>query len=667
MSLRFALLWVVALIALFVIGAPTAVAGDDSGLAEPAADTTSAPPTPIVEPAPQAAPVPEVDQSGDTSPGSGVTEGSAAGEGTTPPQQTSERPADPSQAVDPNADVGVGDGVGPSPQPGQGTAGDPQTGSGATAEQAPANAAGAEQALENEAVSEASNEAEVEQHAQQEQSGGSGGGGLVSGGDAQVQQAEQNAEITQEADSQAVGEQQATDSAQPLPPPATDPAQPLPPPTTDVAQVDWSAIHVQLPLAGGIEGIVALAQNGSLVLQAIWQVQHGCSSHCTRTSQSQSATQHGTTTQDATAIADGDSRNEGGESSGGASAPSTAEARNRSVTVQFVWQTQIGCVAFCFETSLMQTAIQWAQTNQSATAEGGTGALAENLSETVQLVWQLQQGCQQECHGTSQVQVINQGQETTQSAAADVVMPVLGADGAVVLPAWLVGLARNLGVTIQTIYQLQEAVCAEHCVGDSQLQDALQRAEVSQEAAAYAGEPPVPVDEPPVEVPAEPEPPPAHPPVEQPGPATEPATRPNRHVALAAISDPSSPAARRLRSQLTELASKGGESRLRSLVLVLPAKGPAPLAKRPAITEETLTAPLTALASDSGSRRPPKSPAGNGSDTSWPTTLSAAPDGTTNGGGSGGWLWIVLLAASLALLPKLRQLRRISSPGRGSE
>src|SRR5919108_208715 len=477
-GVRLMLLWVAALIAMFAIGAPTALAGDDSDLAEPVADTTPTAPTTAVEPAPQAVPAADADQSSQSSASSGAPNGSSVSQGANQAQSSGEGGSGQSQQLAQDANI------------------DQVADSQANAQQQATNAGdpgGSEQELENEAESEASNEAEIEQNAGQEQNGGGGSGG---GGSGQVQQAEQNAEINQTAESEATGEQQATNGA-PQPADTAVPAGSSP-------QVDWSAILSQLPLAGGIEEIVAMAQNGSLVFQAIWQVQHGCNNHCTGTSQSQSATQNVSTTQDATAVAGGGAPAEGG-ASGGAAAPPTAGGQNRSVTVQFVWQTQIGCVAFCVETSQSQTATQWAETNQSASAEGGTSALAENLSETLQLVWQLQQGCEVECYGTSQVQVINQGQETTQSASATsegvVLVPVLGPDGTVVLPGWLVALAENLGVTIQTIYQLQEAVCAEYCEGDSQVQEAAQRAEVSQEAAAHAGDPPAPVAEPPSEEP----------------------------------------------------------------------------------------------------------------------------------------------------------------------
>jgi hypothetical protein len=500
MDLRLTLLWVVALIAMFAVGAPTALAGDDSDLAAPVADTTLTAPTTAVESTSLLAPAADADQSSQNSASSGASNGSSVSHGAGQTQSTGPDGSGQSQQLAQDANID------------QAADSEANAQQHATNANVPANLydseSGGDTSAEQhiEARSDASNQAEVGQNAQQDQSaeggggGGSGevrenaereqsgGGGSGGGGSAQVQQAEQNAEIDATAQAEATGEQQATGTS------------PQP------ADIDWSAILSQLSWAGGVEEIVAMAQNESLVIQAIWQVQHGCNKHCTKTRQSQSATQGASTTQDATAVADGGTGAANGdtpvetESSGGVSAPSSAEARYSSVTLQFIWQTQIGCFAFCFETSQSQAATQWAQTDQSASAVGGSSALAENLSETLQLVWQLQQGCEVECYGTSQVQVINQGSETTQPATPTangvVLMPVLGQDGTVVIPRWLVSLAENLGVTTQTIYQLQEAVCAEYCEGDSQVQDAGQQAEVSQEAAARAGDPPLPVEEP---------------------------------------------------------------------------------------------------------------------------------------------------------------------------
>jgi hypothetical protein len=649
MSSRLTLLWVVALIAMFAIGAPTALAADPP---DQSGSNSATPGAANGGPVSQEADQPVANSEANAQQGAANVEvpaipaDSGSGDQAVHNEATSE--ASNGAQVDQTTEQqqlvegSEGGGIAQNQQLEQNAQVDQAAESQATTGEEVSNLGdpgGVDQEPDDDAQSEASNEAEVGQGAEQQQVGDGGSGGA---GSSQVQQAEQSAEINQDADAQATGEQQATNSA---PPVAAPPA----------AEVDWSALLSQLPLAGGVEEILAIAQNGSLLLQAIWQVQNGCNNHCTGTSQSQTATQNASTTQNATAVAVGAALYVGGSSGGGAP-PATADARNESVTIQFVWQTQIGCVAFCVETTQTQAATQWAQTIQSAAAEGDTSALAQNLSRTIQLVWQLQEGCREECYGTSQVQVINQGQQTTQSATAKsgAGPPTLGVDGAVVLPGWLVALAQNLGVTIQTIYQLQEAVCAEYCEGDSQIQEAQQEADVSQDAAARAGAPPP--EEPPTEQPPTEQPPTTQPPAAQAGPAQL-AARPDAAAALAAIRDPSSPASRRLRSQLIELGSRGRKSKARSLVLVLPPAGHTRPSKPPAIIDEPLTTAFTTIASDSATRRSQNPAGARNSDSVSSATLGVAPD-STNGGNGGGWLWIALLAASLALLPALRRAAR---------
>jgi hypothetical protein len=224
----------------------------------------------------------------------------------------------------------------------------------------------------------------------------------------------------------------------------------------------------------------ATAQNQNQTWQAIFQVQQGCRSHCEGTNQSQSADQYAETIQNATAIG------------GGTGAPSSATALNQSATGQFIRQVQLGCVAFCYGTRQTQTADQWAQTTQNASALADGKAQAHNVGSVVQQVWQLQVGCETECYGTSQTQSWNQGQSTTQSATATSQTwgPSYPTDLSSLLPAWLVALAENMGITIQTVWQYQEADCLEYCVGDSQAQDASQRALTSQNERAVAGVPP---------------------------------------------------------------------------------------------------------------------------------------------------------------------------------
>jgi hypothetical protein len=273
-----------------------------------------------------------------------------------------------------------------------------------------------------------------------------------------------------------------------------DPAQPAPP-------------------AGGNH---SAALNESRVIQAVWQVQQGCRSYCHGTSQTQRSEQVSNTTQRATAIS--------GESNGGGS---SAQARNESSTIQFVWQMQIGCVAFCFHTSQSQEASQHSYTTQEADAQSALTALAENLAETLQFVFQIQQGCEHECHGVTQHQSSTQEQTTSQSATAN----VLGDGGGFFLvPDWLVAYAQNIGATIQLIYQYQEALCLEHCVGDAQLQEAIQRAVTDQNAVALAA-PPEPAEQPPGE-----EPPGGGPPPGPIGPSVAPEAEPPAARSVAATS-----------------------------------------------------------------------------------------------------------------------------------
>jgi hypothetical protein len=251
---------------------------------------------------------------------------------------------------------------------------------------------------------------------------------------------------------------------------------------------------------------VATAYNVSTIFQVIWQIQEGCQSHCYGTSQAQDATQRSETTQDATA--------QGKDAS---------NAVNRSVTVQFVWQQQLGCVAFCYDTSHTQSASQSAQTTQIATAIGDAVARALNLAETLQFVWQSQRVCESECHGVSASQSVSQEASTSQSATASG-----GSGGEVASPesffAWLTAFAQNIGATIQTVVQHQKAGCLEHCVGGTQLQQAVQEATTDQTATAgpkpaQPATPPPASPEPPAETSTPPETDSALPP-----PDTQPAT-----------------------------------------------------------------------------------------------------------------------------------------------
>jgi hypothetical protein len=382
------------------------------------------------------------------------------------------------------------------------------------------------------------------------------------------------------------------------------------------------------------------AENVSRVIQAVWQVQRGCRMHCYGTSQWQTSVQWSQTTQSATAVA-------GGGDSDGAGSSSTAGARNESVVIQFVWQMQIGCVAFCYDTSQTQEASQYSYTSQEALAESALAAWAENLAETIQLVFQQQQGCEHECYGATQSQSASQQQSTSQSAKAS--GPTLGDDGSVLLPDWLLELARNLGVTIQTIYQYQEALCVEHCEGDKQVQDAFQRAETLQSALAGAL--------PPAEPPPVGQPPPGEQP---PGPAPEAGTSAapsSAEQTALTIGRPSlsggRPKGRRQAQFVRRPDSELGLERLVSAGGPLPPAGQGPLGSAPSDWngDESALAVTSTRAAAAAFERSAGQPA---------RTVAVTPGQAP--GGSSDFPFIVLLAAALAftlgslyrLAPRLR-------------
>jgi hypothetical protein len=237
-------------------------------------------------------------------------------------------------------------------------------------------------------------------------------------------------------------------------------AEPAPPAQGAPAPSDAPST-VQTPEGAPAPGAPAAeAHNQSRTVQAILQFQRGCQRHCYGTAQTQDATQRAQTTQEAQA----DGRATG----------SAAGATNQSSTVQFVWQVQLGCVAFCFDTRQNQTAFQSAQTTQSASAVSDALALALNAAETLQIVLQQQRGCEEECHGATSSQSVAQDQWLQQSAIAD-------GPGAL---GWLTAVAANLGVSLQTVLQYQDADCLEHCYGGIQAQQALQEAIIEQQALA---------------------------------------------------------------------------------------------------------------------------------------------------------------------------------------
>jgi outer membrane biosynthesis protein TonB len=291
-----------------------------------------------------------------------------------------------------------------------------------------------------------------------------------------------------------------------LPPPEDEPADPPPedplpsdPPPADPAPVEEAEAEEPPPPPDPEAqpepegGTLNAAENESTIFQIIWQIQEGCRAYCHGTSQAQDASQRSETTQNATA--------------GGTDA---SKAVNKSRTIQFVWQEQLGCVAFCYDTSQTQSASQWAQTTQVATAIGDAVALALNFAETSQFVWQFQRRCEVECHGTSASQSASQEKSTSQSATATTESGASPPDGPDSFFGWLVALADSIGATVQTVTQHQKAGCLEHCVGGSQVQEALQDALTAQTSVA-GPEPAEPTQPPPASQQPEagsPEPPP---------------------------------------------------------------------------------------------------------------------------------------------------------------
>jgi hypothetical protein len=169
----------------------------------------------------------------------------------------------------------------------------------------------------------------------------------------------------------------------------------------------------------------------------------------------------------------------------------SAGSRNRSTTIQLLWQEQLGCIAFCFDTTQSQQASQWASTEQSATALGEAITAALNLSDTFQFAWQYQESCLVECHGAAVSQELDQRVATTQQSSAESSSTEGGRDGFL---GWLTALAENLGATIQTIFQHQRADCVAYCDGTSLTQQALQEVAVEQTARiGGAGDQPPPV------------------------------------------------------------------------------------------------------------------------------------------------------------------------------
>ena len=271
-------------------------------------------------------------------------------------------------------------------------------------------------------------------------------------------------------DAPATPQQPASVQAEPEPvgPPAAEPE----PPAAETPTVEPEPPPGQPPppQGSGEPTAVGMAHNSATVVQVVVQVQRGCQRNCRGTSQRQEAVQRSEVVQDAQSVGqDG------------------AVAVNESRTIQFVWQQQLGCVAFCYDTSQVQSASQTALTTQSAEAVGEALALALNDSETRQLVWQLQEGCVVECHGASSLQLVNQEQRTDQTAGASAASG--NPDEFLV---WLNALATNIGATLQTIFQFEDADCLEDCIDGVQIQLAVQNAATTQTATVEEPDLPTP-------------------------------------------------------------------------------------------------------------------------------------------------------------------------------
>jgi outer membrane biosynthesis protein TonB len=438
-------------------------------------------------------------------------------------------------------------------------------------------------------------------------------------------------------------------------PPTGDP--PTEPPPTDPSPAEPPAAE-PLPVAEEPPGVPepatpdsgrVIAENLGRVIQAVWQVQQGCRTYCYGTSQSQRSVQWSETTQSATAVSGGG----GGQASAGGS---TAEARNEATTIQFVWQMQIGCVAFCFDTSQTQEASQDAYTTQLADAQSALMAWAENLAQTVQYVFQTQRGCERECYGTSQSQTASQRQSTSQTSTAN----AQADNGPPMLPDWLIAFAQNIGATIQMSYQYQEAACLEHCTGDAQVQEAIQRAETDQRAVALAPRPPAPAGGPQAGEPPRGEPP------------TEPGTAPGVEPAgVPPAAGPSAALARRSPATLGRRSRRTSRrveivlrARTRAVTSTSGGTPPSGATSSVAETERSTIVAATARSTATApqrrdSERPTPDTAAGAPGGQLPSTTFVVPAGDSDG--SGAWLLIALLAAPIAGLVGLLCMKLASN------
>jgi hypothetical protein len=260
-------------------------------------------------------------------------------------------------------------------------------------------------------------------------------------------------------------------------------------------------------------------------------------------------------------------------------------------------------------------------------------------------------------------------------------MLVLGPDGALVLPGWLVALAENQGATIQTIYQYQEALCREYCEGDVQLQEAIEEALTTQQAIAIASVGPPPADDPPAEQPpatgpSAGQPPAAQPPVEPPSAAQRPVeqAQSGRPTATASLAIPKVQALssdlpprreiRRLRMLLSRgsdaTAAPGGDD-TRSIAPAARFAGGGAAPPPPAVVDDL---PAASMADAASTRMRTEATARQAKrDEPLPSEFGLALE-PVSAVDSGGWDIVALPAAALALLGSVGLVaRRRLRPG----
>jgi hypothetical protein len=297
-----------------------------------------------------------------------------------------------------------------------------------------------------------------------------------------------------------------------------------------------------------------------------------------------------------------------------------------------------------------------------ATAVSDFGALAQNLAETLQYVWQVQEGCRVECYGVNESQSLSQRQTTTQSATATGrAFPTSAGsptDGLSFF-SWVTAFARNIGATVQWIFQLQEASCLEHCGEEALLQAAGQRAATDQ--TSTAGDVPEPVSEPPAG-PAQPVAASQPSAAEEPPPSDAPRASMSVTAAASSASSSASTAAAPPRSRWIAAEADGPSSKQpsdrQSLHSSIAAAG-GPAAGEPPAAE---SGPDVGPSAHTGQRTTPRSTSATQSRTSTANPVAPAPitldrSAATDAGNDPAIPWLptaLLLVAGLAVLQSLR-------------